>query len=104
MLNLHEFACGVTNTNPHGALAIIPTTSTPSRVDPAEAPATAIVARAAATIGTDPGGSISDSRAFCGCVGLKQTWSRVSRYGVVHLADSLDHAGPITRTARDAAP
>ena len=58
---------------------------------------------AAATIGTDTGGSIRIPAAFCGCVGLKQTWSRVSRYGVLPLADSLDHAGPITRTVRDAA-
>ncbi|MGH7917450.1 MAG: amidase, partial [Candidatus Binataceae bacterium] len=66
--------------------------------------AAAIVARsAAATIGSDTGGSIRIPAAFCGCVGLKQTWSRVSRYGVLPLADSLDHAGPITRSVRDAA-
>jgi aspartyl-tRNA(Asn)/glutamyl-tRNA(Gln) amidotransferase subunit A len=58
---------------------------------------------AAATIGTDTGGSIRIPAAFCGCVGMKQTWGRVSRYGVLPLADSLDHAGPITRTVRDAA-
>jgi aspartyl-tRNA(Asn)/glutamyl-tRNA(Gln) amidotransferase subunit A len=58
---------------------------------------------AAATIGTDTGGSIRIPAAFCGCVGLKQTWSRVSRHGVIPLADSLDHAGPMTRTVRDAA-
>jgi len=103
-LNLHEFACGVSNTNPHWGtcrnpydLACIPGGSSGGS-------AAAIVARsAAATIGTDTGGSIRIPAAFCGCVGLKQTWSRVSRYGVVPLADSLDHAGPITRTARDAA-
>jgi aspartyl-tRNA(Asn)/glutamyl-tRNA(Gln) amidotransferase subunit A len=54
-------------------------------------------------LGTDTGGSIRIPAACCGCVGLKQTWSRVSRYGVMPLADSLDHTGPITRTARDAA-
>ena len=66
--------------------------------------AAAIVAHsAAATIGSDTGGSIRIPAAFCGCVGLKQTWSRVSRYGVLPLADSLDHAGPITGSVRDAA-
>jgi len=66
--------------------------------------AAAIVARsAAATIGTDTGGSIRIPAALCGCVGLKPTWSRVSRYGVMPLAYTLDHVGPITRTVRDAA-
>ena len=66
--------------------------------------AAAIVARsAAATIGTDTGGSIRIPAALCGCVGLKPTWSRVSRYGVIPLAYTLDHVGPITRTVRDAA-
>src|SRR5579864_4761742 len=64
----------------------------------------AIVARsAAATLGSDTGGSIRIPAAFCGCVGLKQTWSRVSRYGILPLSDSLDHVGPITRSVRDAA-
>jgi aspartyl-tRNA(Asn)/glutamyl-tRNA(Gln) amidotransferase subunit A len=103
-LNLHEFAAGVTNTNPHWGTCRNP-------YDPARIPggssggsAAAIVARmAAATIGTDTGGSIRIPAAFCGCVGMKQTYSRVSRYGVLPLADSLDHAGPITRSVRDAA-
>jgi aspartyl-tRNA(Asn)/glutamyl-tRNA(Gln) amidotransferase subunit A len=102
-LNMHEFACGGTAATAWG------TTLNP--YDPERIPggsssgsAAAIVARsAAATIGSDTGGSIRIPAAFCGCVGLKQTWSRVSRYGVLPLADSLDHAGPITRSVRDAA-
>jgi aspartyl-tRNA(Asn)/glutamyl-tRNA(Gln) amidotransferase subunit A len=58
---------------------------------------------AAATIGSDTGGSIRIPAAYCGCVGLKQTWGRVSRSGVLPLADSLDHAGPITKSVHDAA-
>lgn len=55
------------------------------------------------SIGTDTGGSIRGPAAFCGIVGLKQTYGRVSRYGVTTLAWSLDHAGPMTRTVADAA-
>src|SRR6266404_8143660 len=102
-LNMHEFACGGTAKTAWG------TTLNP--YDPERIPGgsssgsgAAIVAlSAAATIGSDTGGSIRIPAAFCGCVGLKQTWSRVSRYGVLPLSDSLDHAGPITRSTRDAA-
>jgi aspartyl-tRNA(Asn)/glutamyl-tRNA(Gln) amidotransferase subunit A len=55
------------------------------------------------SIGTDTGGSIRGPAAFCGIVGLKQTYGRVSRYGVTTLAWTLDHAGPMTRTVADAA-
>jgi amidase len=55
-----------------------------------------------ATLGTDTGGSIRHPAAVCGTVGLKPTWGRVSRYGVLDLAQSLDHVGPLTRSAADA--
>jgi aspartyl-tRNA(Asn)/glutamyl-tRNA(Gln) amidotransferase subunit A len=92
-LNMHEFACGGTAATAWG------TTLNP--YDPERIPggsssgsAAAIVAcSAAATIGSDTGGSIRIPAAFCGCVGLKQTWSRVSRYGVLPL-------GPIRSTTR----
>ena len=103
-LNLHEFAGGATNANPHFGACRNPYSLERVPGGSSGGSAAAIVARsAAATIGTDTGGSIRIPAAFCGCVGLKQTWSRVSRYGVMPLADSLDHAGPITRTVRDAA-
>lgn len=56
-----------------------------------------------ASLGTDTGGSIRYPSAANGAVGLKPTWGRVSRYGVLDLAESLDHVGPITRRVADAA-
>ena len=54
------------------------------------------------TLGSDTGGSIRFPAAVCGTVGLKPTWGRVSRHGVMNLAESLDHVGPLTRSAADA--
>jgi aspartyl-tRNA(Asn)/glutamyl-tRNA(Gln) amidotransferase subunit A len=56
-----------------------------------------------AAIGTDTAGSIREPAALCGCVGLKPTYGRVSARGVIPLSWSLDHVGPLTATARDAA-
>jgi amidase len=56
-----------------------------------------------ASLGSDTGGSIRFPSAGCGLTGLKPTWGRVSRHGICHLSESLDHIGPMARTAADTA-
>jgi aspartyl-tRNA(Asn)/glutamyl-tRNA(Gln) amidotransferase subunit A len=102
--NLHEFAFGVTNLNPHYGVARNPWD--PRRISGGSSGGSAVTvssAMAPASIGTDTGGSIRIPAAACGCVGLKPTYGRVSLNGVIPLSDSLDHVGPLTRCVQDAA-
>ena len=73
------------------------------RVGPAAAAAALAAGLVLGAIGTDTGGSIRNPAAYCGITGLKPTYGRVSRYGIVTLSWSLDHAGPMARTAADVA-
>jgi aspartyl-tRNA(Asn)/glutamyl-tRNA(Gln) amidotransferase subunit A len=103
-LNLHEFAVGGTSNNPHYGPVRNPYNVERSPGGSSGGSGAAIAARAAlATLGTDTRGSIRLPAALCGCVGLKPTYSLVSRYGVIPLSYTLDHVGPITRSVRDAA-
>jgi aspartyl-tRNA(Asn)/glutamyl-tRNA(Gln) amidotransferase subunit A len=101
---LHELAYGITSTNPHFGAVRNPwdTERIPGGSSGGSAAAVAADLVFAAT-GTDTGASIRLPASFCGAVGLKPTYERVSRRGVIPLGLTLDHVGPITRTVRDAA-
>ena len=102
--NLHEFAFGVTTINPHYGVARNPWD--PARISGGSSGGSASavsLGMGLGSLGTDTGGSIRIPAALCGIVGLKPTYGRVSLRGVVPLSWSLDHAGPMTRTVRDAA-
>lgn len=102
--NTHEYAYGYTTENPHHGdthnpwdLGRIPGGSSGG------SGASVSAGSAIAAIGTDTGGSVRVPASLCGIVGLKPTFGRVSRTGVFPLAWTLDHVGPMTRTARDCA-
>jgi aspartyl-tRNA(Asn)/glutamyl-tRNA(Gln) amidotransferase subunit A len=102
--NLNEFASGITGINPFYGSSKNPWNT--SRISGGSSGGSAVAVATGMTpisLGSDTGGSIRVPASLCGVVGLKPTYGRISKHGIVPLAPSLDHVGCITRSAWDAA-
>jgi aspartyl-tRNA(Asn)/glutamyl-tRNA(Gln) amidotransferase subunit A len=102
--NLHEFASGITGINPHYGSSKNPWDL--ARMSGGSSGGSAVAVSSGmslASIGTDTSGSIRVPSSLCGIFGLKPTYGRVSKYGVMPLAPSIDHIGPLARSVWDIA-
>jgi aspartyl-tRNA(Asn)/glutamyl-tRNA(Gln) amidotransferase subunit A len=105
-LNMVEFAYGPEGLNPHYGHARNPWDPAVHRIAGGSSSGSGVAVAAGlapGALGSDTGGSIRIPASLCGIIGLKPTYGRVSRAGVPPLAWSMDHVGPMTRTAADAA-